>query len=325
MTDESQLFAPASRSNGMADVAMGIRGPNGRYKMPLLPGESGTKTAGDWVPGGLQSMTNLAGSISDTRALGIWELEQVLIGLGLDLLSTPADLAHDLAVAIDDAVNLKADFSQMRLYPELKAFLGQVVERAKDASGANRARDRGIEMHDQWEGHGKTGLFHEDPAEAGWQRKVSALLAEAGFEIVPDLAERTVRNNTVRTAGRFDNILRHRSGTLYMADLKTKAKPFWSFLEIDAQLAGYAYAEWMLNSQLTDYIKGPLHYVDLDVGVVLHMPSRPDPETGLQEPRLRKADLLKGWETMRLARQVCDARSGGRSAARMADSWWPSS
>src|ERR1051325_9862330 len=48
----------------------------GRYKMPLLPGESGPKSGGDWVPGGLQSATNLAGAIVESRELGIWERER---------------------------------------------------------------------------------------------------------------------------------------------------------------------------------------------------------------------------------------------------------
>lgn len=319
----------------MGDVPMGTRGPNGRYKMPLLPGEQGTKTGGDWVPGGLQSMTNLAGSISDTRALGIWEIEQILIGLGINP-SRPAvpwslrgQLGHDsltnqLRVAVVEAVHLGTDFRELRLYPELKAFLADIAERAKDASGANDARNKGILMHDRWQEFSETQIFAGDEEDQRLTRMVAELVDAAGFEVVPDLTERTVRNVALKAAGRFDNILCYRkTGELYMADLKSKAKPFWGFLEIDAQLAGYATAEWMLRSCMTEYLRGPLHYVNQERGVVLHMPSRPDPVTGSQEPRLRKADLLTGARNMHLARQVCDARSYGRSAARMADSWWP--
>jgi hypothetical protein len=321
MTDESQLFAP-KKSGGFADVPMGTRGPNGRYRMPLLPGEQGTKTGGDWVPGGLQSMTNLAGSISDTRALGIWEIEQILIGLGLRLAGSD-DLCSELREIVLAAWVNEYDFQNIKAYPELKAALADIAERAKDASGANAARDKGIRMHDHWEEHSKTQLFSGDEEDQRLTRMVAELVDAAGFELMPDLTERTVRNLAVKAAGRFDNILRHRkTGELYIADLKSKAKPFWSFLEIDGQLAGYANAEWMLRSCMTEYLRGPVHYVNLQYGVVLHMPSRPD-ENGSQEPRLRKADLVTGWKNMQLARQVCDARSYGRSAARMADSWWP--
>lgn len=321
MTDESQLFAPARRGNGMGDVPMGTRGPNGRYKMPLLPGEQGTKTGGDWLPGGLQSMTNLAGSISDTRALGIWEIEQILIGLGL---SGSHDLRGELRDAIMEAVRLETEFREIKNYPELKAFLADIAERAKDASGANDARNKGILMHDRWQEFSETQIFAGDEEDQRLTKLVADLVDAAGFEVVPDLTERTVRNVALKAAGRFDNVLCYRrTGELYMADLKSKAKPFWSFLEIDAQLAGYARSEWMLRSCMTEYLRGPVNYVNLERGVVLHMPSRPDPVTGSQEPRLRKADLVTGWANMQLARQVCDARSYGRSAARMADSWWP--
>lgn len=312
----------------MGDVPMGTRGPNGRYKMPLLPGEQGTKTGGDWVPGGLQSMTNLAGSISDTRALGIWEIEQILIGLG----STAGprtksgeawQLFDELKWAIVEAENLGTDFRELKNYPELKAFLADIAERAKDASGANDARNKGILMHDRWQEFSETQIFAGDEEDRRLTAMVADLVDAAGFEVVPDLTERTVRNVALKAAGRFDNVLCYRkTGELYMADLKSKAKPFWGFLEIDAQLAGYARSEWMLRSCMTEYLRGPVNYVNLERGVVLHMPSRPD-ENGSQEPRLRKADLVTGARNMHLARQVCDARSYGRSAARMADSWWP--
>jgi hypothetical protein len=100
-----------------------------------------------------------------------------------------------------------------------------------------------------------------------------------------------------------------------MADLKTKRKPFWTWLEIDAQLAGYAYAEYMLHEG--QYVRGPVAFVDLTEGVVLSMPS----DGG--QPMLRRADLVNGRNTMQLARQVCTQRSRGKSAERMAASYWP--
>jgi len=325
----SQLFAPDIDHNSMRHAPMGQRTSAGRYKMPTLPNEDGPKSGGDWVPGGLQSMTNLASSISDTKALGQWEIEQVLIGLGLHP-STYANLRELIMLAVyRDKVELQ-ELRQSEAGRALRDELAVIAEKAKDIGGANTARDAGIARHDAWQEYGETGstqLFTDEIA------GVRGLLDAAGFEIIPELCERTVRNLAIKAAGRFDNILMHRrTGRLIMADLKTKAKPFWTWLEMDAQLAGYANSELMLMSPESVYdrerwnewyVDGPKALgVDLTEGVILHMPSRPD-ENGSQEPRLRRADLVDGWRTMQLAREVCTQRSRGRSAGRMTDSWWP--
>lgn len=332
----SQLFEPVIDHNSMQHAPMGQRTSAGRYKMPLMPGEVGPKGGGDWVSSGLQSMTNLASSISDTKALGQWEIEQVLIGLGLH-----SESYRDLRFTVQHAVRRGVNLQELRLSEGgryLRDELALIAEKAKDIGGANTARDAGIVRHDAWQEYGETGstqLFTDEIA------GVRALLDAAGFEIIPDLCERTVRNLAIKAAGRFDNILMHRrSGRLIMADLKTKAKPFWTWLEMDGQLAGYANSELMLTTKplpqaveygaaldtLTpDYEDGPKALgVDLTEGVILHMPSRPD-ENGSQEPRLRRADLVDGWRTMQLAREVCTQRSRGRSAGRGHESWWPTS
>ncbi len=319
----SQLFTPDRERETMANAPMGVRlESTGRYKMPLLPGESGPKAGGDWVPGGLQSMTNLAGSISDTRALGIWEIQQVLIGMGL----RPA-LAEEASAIVGQIIAssekpLEINWAKPRTIPGLPEALADLAERAKQASGANAARDAGIERHDVWEQRGKSQVFSSNPAQERINaeiRMLEGLLDAAGFEVVPELCERTVRNVEVQAGGRFDNVLMHRAtGRLLIADLKTKREKFWGWQEIDAQLAGYAYAEWMLaEDDPYVYEPGPREHVDLTEGVVLHMPSDGS------EPRLRRADLVSGWEDMQLARRVCTKRSYGRSVKRERESYWP--
>ncbi len=302
----------------MADAPMGERGRNGRYKMPLLPGEQGVKSGGDWVPSGLQSMTNLAGSISETRALGIWERERSQIGLVLR-----PDLAERLSLAVNLARVEGVDLTRLKDYPELRAALEHIHEECKSAAGANAAREAGINRHTAWEHLSKTGTEIGTPQMNAENRTVRELLDAAGFEIIPELSERVVRNTAVDAAGRFDNIVLHRpTGRLIMADLKTKRGEFWGWMEIDAQLAGYAHADYMM--EMTEgrpgdwhYIPGPLEHVDLTEGLVLHMPSDGS------EPRLRRADLVEGWDVLRLARQVCNKRSYGKSVARKAESYWP--
>lgn len=307
----------SARTDSMALAPMGTRTKSGRYKMPLLPDDQTPKSAlglppeQRWVSGGLQSMTNLAGSISDTRALGIWETQQAMIGMGLN-----TDVHQELQMVVRRAQADGVDFQALREHPQFRDELNVLIERAKDIGGANKARDAGITAHDEWEvrGNGASAVYEESFT------ALEQLLDAAEFERVPDLRERVVRNVRLSAAGRFDDILLHRrTGRLYIADLKTKRKPFWTFLEIDAQLAGYAYAEHMLTVDGMGYesMGGPCDHVDLTQGVVLHMPS----DGG--EPRLRRADLLAGWDTMKLARRVCDLRSYGRSADRMSESWWP--
>lgn len=314
---------------GYADIPPGTRHPKtGRYRMPLLPGDASPKSVppgqDPWVSYGIQSMTNLAASISDTKALGIWETRQALIGIGLH-----PELAQELTIVVYRAKDAGVDFQDLRSHPDFGAELDAIAERAKDISGANAARDAGIAMHDAWERHGKqvevAFQFGETEMFSSEIDALTELLEAADFEIIPELCERTVRNVAVNAAGRFDNILLHRkSGKLYMADLKSKRKKFWTWLEMDAQLAGYAYSEHMLTPDGMTYEPGggPIDYVDLTEGVILHMPSGPN-EEGKQEPRLRRADLTRGWRALQLARQVCEVRSDGKSAGRERESYWP--
>jgi hypothetical protein len=314
----NQAREVADEKASMASTEMGERAPNGRYKMPAtLPGDAAPKSikGADWVSGGLQSMTNLAGSISDTKALGNWDRQQSLIGLGLH-----PELAAELRRIVYAAREAGVKFQELREHPEFRDQLDAVAERAKDIGGANAARDAGIAAHAEWETRPASGapgsaLFSESFT------KLDALLLKHGLRRTP-MRERSVRNLKVGAAGRFDDILLEiRTDRLLMADLKTKKKPFWSFLEIDAQLAGYASAEWMFNpASWPDgggYVPGPLHHVDQQEGVVLHMPS----DGG--EPRLRRANLVVGLETLKLARAVCTQRSLGRSARHLAESYWP--
>jgi hypothetical protein len=139
------------------------------------------------------------------------------------------------------------------------------------------------------------------------------------------MSERVIRNVAVGAAGRFDNwLLDEDTGRLLMADLKTKRKAHWTWMEVDAQLSVYARAEWMLEAfQDADgvwrvrYAPGPMHHVDQHEGVVLMMPSSGAPAY------LRRADLDYGWDVALHARKTVQQRAFGKSAARMADMHWP--
>jgi hypothetical protein len=132
-----------------------------------------------------------------------------------------------------------------------------------------------------------------------------------------------VRNLRFSAAGRFDNVLLEvATGRLLMADLKTKSTSFYSWMSVDAQLAGYAGSEWMLRlGQETEewaepYEEGPLHYVDQSEGVIMHVPSDGSPAY------LRRADLENGRAVLANAVETIRLRSFGKSTERHAMSPW---
>lgn len=295
---------------------------NGKYRMPLLPGEVGTKNGqGDWVPYGVQRMTNLIGAISESAALGRWVLEQTLVGL----VRNPS-LYGELTLFVQQAEASGVDFRRLRDFPDAREALtgtwkdedSCLAGRARQAAGANEARQAGTNLHIAWEHRGKTGELIGTPQMREQILALEGLLRDAGLRRVPGLSERVVRNVALNAAGKFDDILiDERTGVLLPADLKTKSRPFFSWLELDAQLAGYARSEWMLREDRQGYEPGPLHHVDLTRGVVLHVPSDGSPAY------LRRADLERGWEIAKLCRRVLDERSYGKSAERKALSVWP--
>lgn len=318
----SSLFEPERK--GLAAVQMGERGGNQRYKMPLLPGEEGTRSGGDWVPGGLQSVTNMLDGFEESRGLNIWEQELGLIGLVLQ-----PSLYEELSLAVHQWRAAGANWLRIGDdHPEIRKVLTgganreaaevSFMGRAKAIAGGNEARQAGTNRHTAWEIRAKTGELVGTPEMQESILLLEKLLDEAGLQRVPALCERTVRNTEVRCAGRFDDILLElRTGRLLMADLKTKKKAFRSWMATDGQLATYANADFMLTEDRTGYEPGPRHHVDLTEGVVLQLPSDGKP------PYLRRADLVEGWEVAKLARAVVDRRAYGTSAARKALAPWP--
>jgi len=331
----SQLFASSSDLGGqegkvsMANLPMGTRHPTvGRYKMPLLPDEKGTKSGGDWVPGGMQSATNLAGSISETRALGIWERERTQLGLALNY-PLYERLAFVVRKAQHDGIDLAERLRDQHGGVNLIAELALIHEEARQACGANNAALRGTNHHEVWETHGFTGQWLGAPKVNENLQSLAEMLDAAGLRRPnPPISERVVRNVALDCAGRFDDVLHttrdivFKDGvvipawTMLMGDLKTKRKPFWSLLEVGIQLAVYATSEWMLTPDGTKYHNGPRWYVDQTWGVVLHAPSDGSPA------RLIRINLAEAMEDARLARQVCDARSRGKAVGTHAAAVW---
>lgn len=287
----------------------------GRYHMPLLSGENGCKGGGDWVPGGVQRVTNLVGAFEETRALNVWEQAMALCGLALSL-----ELHEELVLLVRAAIVDGVILERLREYPDLIDTLAgrphdageSIIGRAKRLAGASIAAQKGTNRHTAWEYRGETGELIGTQEIDDHVLLTESLLREAGLERVPGLSERVVRNMEVHAVGKFDDILlSQRTGRLLMSDLKTKARAFFSWMTVDAQEATYATSDWMLTKDRQSYEPGPRALgVDQTEGVILHVPSDGSPAY------LRRADLTAGWRVAKLARLVLDERAYGKSAER---------
>lgn len=321
----SQLFGRSDTAEEIeaAGKVFGER-YNGRYHLPLLPGEKGIKSVkrgqvADWVPRGVQSATNLAGSIVETRMLGIWERERSQMGLAVrpDLVERLAFVvrqARTRGMLADPPVDIfGAGVRLADVAPDLVKELTLIHDEAKQAAGGDAAAQQGTNRHDVWEQRapgqdGAVGQLFGTPQINAQIEALERLLAENNLIRVPGLQERTVRNVALRAAGRFDDILQDTvTGELFMADLKTKRRQFYSYLEVRIQLAVYASAEWMLDPIELCYIPGPKGYVSQQWAIMLHMPADGAPAS------LKPVNLTKGIAHAHLARQVCDARSEAKN------------
>lgn len=336
MTAPADLADPFATSSDIKDPPKRFGNVyNGRYHMPCLPGEETVKSlpkdAAPWVPYGVTRVTNLAGAFVDSEALSVWEQELAMVGLVID-----PSLYEEVALLVGQMRAEGIPFTDIKHHSDIRQALtgtwkerdSSIVGRAKQAAGANVRRQMGTNRHFAWQVRGETGEMIGTPEITAQIEALEQLLRDAHLERVPGLTERVVRNVTVRCAGRFDDILCDtRTGEMFMADLKTKVDEFFTWTEMDIQLAVYAYAEWMLwqrdpgvppppDGEVAGYVRGPVDLVNLERGVVLHMPS----DGG--EPKLRRADLVRGWKNALMAREIMDERSYGRSAERFALAEW---
>ncbi len=97
-------------------------------------------------------------------------------------------------------------------------------------------------------------------------------IREAGFEIVPELCERTVLNPYLGVAGRFDNVLRRLSdGRLFMGDNKTGKDPFkYGVAKMVVQLYTYVSSPLMWDPISDTMVEKP--EVDTDTAIIIHIP-----------------------------------------------------
>jgi hypothetical protein len=170
----------------------------------------------------------------------------------------------------------------------------------------------------------RTGALVGTPEMRDGQLALEALLKTHLLKPAAEYAERIVVNTHLRCAGRFDVPLWDLSpdrpvdrSPLLMADLKTKAKQFWSVLEQRAQLAVYARADAMWDEGKQCYVTPPAF--DLDEGILMHVPQGEKTLENPKEVQLLRMDLRKGWATACRAREIVDDRAEAKSAPMLRD------
>lgn len=286
----------------------------GRYRLPDLDFRytlSGRELiTGGKRKGGWQRVTTLVKAIGDARALDLWHQRLLIMGM----VKRP-DL-YDLSCATVAAAD-PDDPGALRV--ALEELAGKILA----AAGADEGANLGTAFHGFTEAQ-DLGLMHY--ARRIWHGKLEnyrfGLEAQA-LEVVPEYVERKVVVLKYGLAGTLDRIVLNKAtGVLTVSDLKSQKK-FWTWLEIAAQLAAYAYADAMWDRRTMSYVDMP--DVDQAEAIVAWMPiigdayadsARQVTGTGERDGvDFFSVDLEKGRAALELCSQVDRMRSEAKSKA----------
>jgi hypothetical protein len=202
-------------------------------------------------------------------------------------------------------------------YPTRRGEIEAFLERCKAISGGNEGAAFGNARHELVEAD---HLAMPEPASDAFARQHLSLYRSAlirnRLTALTGMQERRVLIEELGAVGTLDNILADGvRGFDAVGDLKTQ-KQFWTWLEIAAQEACYANAcaMWESSNDPDDPRAG--RWVDMppvskEIGFVLWMPrNHPSGEPAVD---VYEVDLIAGWRTAQLAREVVVDRSGGKS------------
>ena len=224
--------------------------------------------------------TTLSSGLEDGFNLARWEERTLVLGLA----QRPDLLALAQASVLDD-----------------KDLLDRVARDAKLAGGGERAANLGTALHKFAESvdNGEKALSDiPDPYRKTIKGYVKAL-ADAGIVVID--AEVIVLNTQLDIAGTYDRLVRVPGIDLpVILDLKTGKSVRFSHLSHAAQLASYAYADYVFDQE-TETLK-PAPEMDKAVGIIAHLP------VGKGACDLYALDLEAGWKAALLARDLYDLR-----------------
>ena len=222
---------------------------------------------------GYQRATTFAKMVADTTGLSKWQQRMVALGLAQrpDLLALAASAAED------------------------KRRLDGVCKDALDAAAAGAGANTGTALHSFSE-QVDMGLPVAIPAP--WDADIaaySAALTEAGVTMELEHIEQVVILDTLKVAGTFDRVVTV-DGRRYVADLKTGRDLSYSWGEIAVQLALYANADAILDTETGE--RRPMPEVDRERALVIHLPA------GTATCTLHWVDISAGWEMVETIARV---------------------
>ena len=260
----------------------------GRYRLP--------KRDGSPHPGGYMRTSNLVSAFSDQKALHEWDMSTTLAGLAAD----PA-ICPEIVRAVGGLDEISPDTVKA-----IRAELLELAERAKDAAGGGRGAERGNRVHAIAEAEWRGLPYAAGDSERELIRLIGATLKEAQLRPVKGMQERIVMVEHLNACGTFDTLLEDLLTTLiHIGDTKSQRK-FWSYQEVEAQLAFYAHGDAMWDAEKTCWIDMP-YRIEQTRGAAIWCP---DDLTAQVVP----LDLERGWETVRIAKLNVDQRSACKSA-----------
>ena len=254
-----------------------------RFGRPLIIPAKGGK------PVAYSRASGAAKPIEDTYNLELWYRRNVAYGLATD----PSLVARMLAVG---------DTPQTWDRDQKKA-VNQIVDAANVVAKAHAAADTGTALHaliekvNRGQDPGDVGMFAGDLA------AYSAVIADLGWVIEPDLVEVRVVCDELKLAGTCDMLVWDaEDGCYYVADLKTGSSVEFGVLGHAAQLAAYA------NSELYDIATGQRRRIPIntEVGYIVHLPA------GRGECTVHELNLQTGFEAAKLANKVRSTRTAAK-------------
>lgn len=272
----SKVEVGASRSREVASDANGIPRHKGDGRPKIFP-EGGGK--GEYYT----RVTTFIDALSDKSTLSDWKLRQTLKGL-----SRRPDLLEDYQKIGDPDGHDK--------WKALK-----IAETAMQAAGAGMKAGAGTEVHDAIEKEIKGEKWSLPPDIAP---DVAAFVhATKGAGMTFLATEKFGVHDELKAAGSADYIVQMEGvgePIAHIADTKTGTA--W-YGKTAMQLAIYSRCA---SYDPVTFERSPLlpgHFIDEYLGYFIHVP------LGEGRCEIRPLDLFQGWQDVRLARQVREARS----------------
>lgn len=245
--------------------------------------------------------TTLAHTLTDEFHLTQWKRRMVAEGLTKrpELLDRVSELARQIADAVD-----------WRDAKVAKSLLDEVCDEAADAAGASDGSKLGTLLHTITE-YADAGRYdeirHLVPEELHGDLDVyTATMDAAGIRRPTEWIERIVVNTQVESGGTLDRWLILPDGRVVVGDLKTQKSIDFGFMEIAIQLAEYANADAMYDSETDELVPMP-DGLDRSVGIVMHLP------VGQACCTLYELDLEVGWHAAQVAYEARQLRSRSKA------------